>query len=228
VRFESILADGSKMSPGQVLARVQGPARSILAAERLYLNFLQRLSGIASLTRAYVEAVRGTDAHIFDTRKTTPLWRSAEKYAVLIGGGFNHRLALESAVLLKDNHLRLVSPPGDSQPLIRLIKKIRARIPDGMTIEVEVEDLRTLRAVLSSPLDIIMLDNMTPSQMRRAVSMVHEARGREVEVEASGNVTLRNIRRIARTGVDRIAVGAITHSVQALDISLEVEPASKS
>ncbi len=222
-KFLPLLDDGAPLEAGVSLARVSGRARSILVAERLALNFLQHLSGIATLTHRFVKAVRNTQARIYDTRKTTPLWRDLEKYAVRLGGGFNHRISLEEAVLLKDNHLKVALAGKPPEALRKLIESIRLEAPPGMLIEVEVDSLSLLEAILQAPLDIIMLDNMSIAEMRKAVEIIRATKSGEVQIEASGQISLENVREVANCGVDRIAVGAITHSVAALDISLELE-----
>lgn len=211
-------ADGDAVEAGQELAVVAGPAASILTGERTALNFLQRLSGIATLTRRFVEAVRGTRAVICDTRKTTPGWRWLEKYAVRCGGGTNHRVGLYDQVLIKDNHIAL-----SGRDIGGLVAEARARVGPGLKIEVEVDTLEQLRAVLSLPVDFILLDNMTAAQMRQAVALRDElCPGGPPLLETSGGVTLQTVREFAETGVDRISVGALTHSAPALDIALDI------
>jgi len=223
IEFLPLVNDGAALEAGTSFASISGKARSILASERLSLNFLQRLSGIATLTRRFVEAVEGTRARIYDTRKTTPLWRDLEKYAVRLGGGFNHRMSLEEAVLVKDNHIKAALAGKPRQTLRELLRSIRAGAPPGTLIEVEVDDLGLLEVVLQAPPDIIMLDNMNIEQIRRAVEIIRASKSSGVQIEASGRITLENVREVAACGVDRIAVGAITHSAPALDISLELE-----
>lgn len=213
VSFKKRVPDGRDFRRGDVLAEVRGRSRVLLKAERTALNFLQRLSGIATLTGAYVAAVRGTRAGILDTRKTTPGWRSLEKYAVRMGGGVNHRRGLSDMALIKDNHL--VAAGGVSAA----VRRVRERLGPRMIIEVEVTDFASAREAVEAGADMIMLDNMTPARMRRVVDWVA---GR-IPVEASGGVTLRRVRRIAACGVDFISVGELTHSAPALDISLEFE-----
>ncbi|WP_126424711.1 carboxylating nicotinate-nucleotide diphosphorylase [Brevibacillus marinus] len=210
--FRPLAADGDRVEKGTTLAEVEGSVRSILSGERLALNLLQRLSGIATRTRQYVEAVQGTKARVVDTRKTTPGLRMLEKYAVRVGGGHNHRYALYDAVLIKDNHIKGAGGIG------KAVQAVRAAIPHTMKIEVETETLSQVREALDAGADIIMLDNMPLEMMREAVALVA---GRAV-VEASGGVTLETIGAIAGTGVDVISVGALTHSVRALDISLDL------
>jgi len=206
--------DGSVIEPGSSVLYLSGHARALLAAERVALNFMQRLSGIASLTARYVEAVSGTNAKILDTRKTTPGWRLLEKYAVRAGGGTNHRLNLSSAVLIKDNHLAAVD--GDVEAAVR---RARDLAPVGTKVEVECDRIEQVHAALDANADIIMLDNMTPAQMAECVKLVN---GRAI-TEASGGVNLDKVRAIAETGVDWISVGAITHSAPSLDLGLDFE-----
>jgi nicotinate-nucleotide pyrophosphorylase (carboxylating) len=206
--------DGARLEPGDSILYLSGHARALLAAERVALNFMQRLSGVASLTAKYVDAVSGTRARILDTRKTTPGWRLLEKYAVRAGGGTNHRLSLSSAVLIKDNHLAAVD--GDVGIAVR---RARELAPAGTKIEVECDRLEQVEAALAARADIIMLDNMTPAEMARGVALVN---GRAI-TEASGGVALDSVRRIAETGVDWISVGALTHSAPALDLALDFE-----
>jgi nicotinate-nucleotide pyrophosphorylase (carboxylating) len=216
VRFISLCQDGQRVRAGDVLAVVRGPARAVLGAERTALNFLQRMSGIATAARRYVDAVAGTRTVILDTRKTAPGLRVLDKWAVRLGGGQNHRFGLFDMVLIKDNHIAAAG--GISQAVAR----VRAHNQAGLPVEVEVKSLAELEEALAiqPPLDRIMLDNMDLETMRRAVEMTA---GR-VPLEASGGVSLERVRAIAETGVDYISVGALTHSVTALDISLEVEP----
>ena len=221
------LPDGSSVRADDTLAEWTGPAVAILAAERVALNFLQRLSGIATATRAYVDAVGGTNARIYDTRKTTPGWRELAKYAVRAGGGSNHRMGLYDAVLVKDNHLAILAVAGADDPLAevgRQIERLRGELPTGGFIEVEVDTLDQLRRALDLNVDIILLDNMSPAEMSEAVGLRNAAgaAGR-IDLEASGGVTLESVRAVAETGVDRIAVGALTHSATAVDIALDIE-----
>jgi len=218
LRFKALVKDGAKVRKGVVVATVEGKMASMLKAERTALNFLQHLSGIATETARYVDAVAGTKAIITDTRKTVPVLRLLEKYAVRVGGGHNHRLNLADGVLIKDNHLAILRSSGVG--LGEAVKKARKRAPRTMKVEVEVESVEQAREALSAGADIIMLDNMKLKDMRRAVELV---RGRAL-LEASGGITLDNVRSVAETGVDFISVGALTHSAKALDISLEVEP----
>ena len=206
--------DGARVGSATSVMFLSGHARGILSAERVALNFVQRLSGIATLTARYVEEVAGTGAHILDTRKTTPGMRRLEKYAVRAGGGMNHRMDLASAVLIKDNHLAAVD--GD---IGIAVKRARAVGPAGIKVEVECDRLDQVRAALDAGADVIMLDNMGLMEMREAVKL---AEGRAV-LEASGGVTLETVRRIAETGVNWISVGALTHSARALDLALDFD-----
>ena len=208
--------DGIHIEANHPVLFVTGHAREILSAERVALNFVGRLSGIATLTSRYVEAVRGTKARIVDTRKTTPGWRKLEKYAVRAGGGLNHRMDLASGVLIKDNHLAAVD--GD---IALAVRRARDKVPAGMRIEVECERPEQVEAAVAAGADIIMLDNMQLTTMRECVQLVN---GRSV-VEASGGVTLDSVRAVALTGVDWISIGALTHSAPAFDVSLEFDPA---
>lgn len=204
--------DGRAVEAGSVFAALSGSARGLLSAERVALNFLQRLSGIASLTARFVAAVEGTGAVILDTRKTTPGWRGLEKYAVRAGGGTNHRMDLSSAILIKDNHLRALN--GN---LELAIQRTRDLAPRGTKVEVECDRLNQVKAAVAAGADLIMLDNMKVDEIRRCVEVVA---GRAI-LEASGGITLANVRSIAKTGVDRISVGALTHSAPALDLALD-------
>lgn len=212
-------ADGDRFEAGDVLATVTGSARAVLRAERIGLNFVQRLSGIATLTRAFVDAVGGTGVRIADTRKTTPGLRAFERHAVAAGGGSNHRFSLSDAVMAKDNHLAVLTARGLS--VTEAIRAARERIPHTMRIEVEVDRIDQIEPVLAGGADIVMLDNFTLEQLREGVALIA---GRAV-VEASGNVTLATVRQIAATGVDVISSGALTHSVRSLDLGLDVEVA---
>ena len=208
--------DGEEIQPGDRIAVIEGSIASILKAERTALNFLQRLSGVATETAKYVKAVSGTKATIKDTRKTTPGLRSLEKYAVTMGGGCNHRINLSDGILIKDNHLVALKDKGtELAEAVRIAKRSSGNLP----VEVEVENLEQAQEGLLAGADVIMLDNMSPGDMKKVVDM---AQG-EVKIEASGGVTLDNVRTIAETGVDFISVGAITHSSKAVDISLELK-----
>lgn len=227
IRTELFVPEGQPAEAGDVLAQWDGPAGGILAAERVALNFLQRLTGIATATREYVDAVAGTGAAIYDTRKTTPGWRYLEKYAVRAGGGFSYRKGLYDAVLVKDNHLAIMARAEGQDPLVataRELERIRPYLPDGSSIELEVDSLEQLSRALELNVDIILLDNMSAEDLAKAVNMRNEAglAGR-IELEASGGITLVNVRAVAQTGVERISVGALTHSVEAADIALDIE-----
>jgi nicotinate-nucleotide pyrophosphorylase (carboxylating) len=217
LRLGRALSDGAVLAPGTVIAELRGPLAATLTVERTLLNFLQRLSGIATMTRRYVEVVAGTGAEVLDTRKTLPGWRCLAKYAVAVGGGRNHRHGLYDQVLIKDNHLASGLSPAEA------VEQARRAAPRGMRVEVEVESLADARAAAEAGADIIMLDNMSPARMRRAVAAIR-AVAPEAVIEASGAVTLRRLRAIAETGVNWISVGALTHSAPALDISLDTEP----
>ena len=224
------VSEGAQVAPGDVLAEWRGPARAVLAAERVALNFLQRLCGIATVTAAYVEAVAGTAAGIYDTRKTIPGWRQLDKYAVRVGGGRNHRMGLYDAVLVKDNHLAILAAGGCPDPLAeagRRLAGVRGRLGAGGFVEVEVDGLEQFEAALALDVDVILLDNMPPAALRQAVRMRDAAgvAGR-IELEASGGITLANVRAAAESGVERIAIGALTHSVRAADIALDIEARS--
>jgi nicotinate-nucleotide pyrophosphorylase (carboxylating) len=210
--FKQTVEEGAVVEKGQKIAEVSGSVRSILSGERLALNLLQRLSGIATRTQAYVQAIAGTKARVVDTRKTTPGLRLLEKYAVRIGGGHNHRYALYDAVMIKDNHIK------GAGGIAQAVAAARSAIPHTMKIEVETESLAQVEEALEAGADIIMLDNMQIEMMKQAVELI----GGRAIVEASGGVTLDTIRAIAETGVDVISVGALTHSVRALDISLDL------
>lgn len=208
------LEDGARLSPGSNVLYLSGHARALLGAERVALNYMQRLSGIASLTAKYVEVVKDTKAKILDTRKTTPGWRLLEKYAVRAGGGTNHRLNLSAAVLIKDNHLAAVD--GD---VALAVRRARDLAPAGTKVEVECDRIEQVRAACDANADIVMFDNMTPDEMRNCVELVA---GRAI-TEASGGVSLETVRPIAEAGVDWISVGALTHSAPALDLALDFE-----
>jgi nicotinate-nucleotide pyrophosphorylase (carboxylating) len=206
--------DGKRVAKGDTVLYLSGHARGMLSAERVALNFMQRLSGVATLTCKYVDAVRGTRAKILDTRKTTPGWRALEKYAVRAGGGVNHRLDLAASVLIKDNHLSAVE--GD---IALAVRRARDLVDPGATVEVECDRIEQVRAALEARADIILLDNMSPELMRECVALVD---GRAI-TEASGGVNLETVRAIAETGVDHISVGALTHSAPAMNLALDFE-----
>jgi len=214
VSVRSTIRDGRRVQATTAIIFITGHARGMLSAERVALNFLQRLSGIASLTARYVDAVAGTGAKILDTRKTTPGWRRLEKYAVRAGGGMNHRMDLSAAILIKDNHIAALG--GDVELAVQRSRKIA---PPHTAVEVECNNLEQVRSSLVAAADVIMLDNMSNSMMREAVEIVA---GRAV-TEASGGVTLERVRSIAETGVDWISVGALTHSARAMDLALDFD-----
>lgn len=219
LEVEILIAEGSRVSRGDVLIRVEGTARSILTAERTALNFVQRLSGTASLTARYVKAVEGTKARILDTRKTTPGYRLLEKRAVVHGGGVNHRLGLYDRAMVKDNHLVAEGGPPAIQQAIHRLKHERP----GVEVELEADNLDQVAVFLAMDgVDHLLLDNMSPDDLRRAVALRGE-RPRPL-LEASGGVNLETVRGIAETGVDFISVGSLTHSAPALDIGLDFEP----
>ena len=212
------VADGESFDAGAVLARVHGPARGVLQAERVALNFVQRMSGIATLTAQYVALTAGTGARIVDTRKTTPGLRAFERHAVRSGGGHNHRFSLSDAVMVKDNHLAVVAAHG-GLTVTEALLRLRAQLSHTTHVEVEVDSIGQIEAVLAAGVDTIMLDNFSVEELRQGVAVIA---GRAI-VEASGNVTLETVRDIAQTGVDVIAVGALTHSIRSLDLGLDIE-----
>jgi nicotinate-nucleotide pyrophosphorylase (carboxylating) len=225
LQFETRTEDGKRVAAGDVLGRIRGPVRPLLTAERTLLNFVQALSGIATLTARFVEAVAGTGAIILDTRKTTPGWRYLEKYAVRMGGGVNHRTGLHDGVLIKDNHLAVRAPGHVGETIAELIREARQRISDEIPIQVEVESIAYLEEILAAEPDIVLLDNMKPAKLREAVRRRDRLFGDAgPALEASGGVTLRNVAAVAATGVDRISVGALTHSAPNLDVSLDIHP----
>ncbi len=208
IRFKALVKEGASVKKGKILAKVEGRARSILTAERVALNFLSMLSAVSTKTRKFVEAALPYKAKIIDTRKTIPGLRILEKYAVRIGGGFNHRMYLDDMVLVKDNHLKVVGGI-DRLPKIKSPEKI----------EIEVKNIKEFKQALNLKPDIIMLDNMSIEDMKRAVRLKH---GSPVKIEASGGITLNNVKQVASTGVDMISIGALTHSLDSVDISLEI------
>jgi nicotinate-nucleotide pyrophosphorylase (carboxylating) len=217
VEFGAGVVDGASVPPGGVLMHVKGPARALLSAERVALNFVQRLGGVATLTARFVESVKGTGARILDTRKTTPGWRALEKYAVACGGGTNHRFGLWDMVLIKDNHLVALTNEKPNA-IAAAVQRARAAFP-SLKVEVEADTLEQVDQALAAGADIILLDNMNPELLRDAVA---RCRGRAL-TEASGGVNLQTVRAIAETGVDYISVGALTHSARAVDIGLDFE-----
>ncbi|MSP63964.1 MAG: carboxylating nicotinate-nucleotide diphosphorylase [Myxococcales bacterium] len=213
IRFVRRAGDGEELSPGDVVATVDGPARAVLGAERTALNFLQRLSGIATLSRAFVRAVEGTRATVVDTRKTAPGWRALDKAAVRAGGAANHRADLASGILIKDNHIAACGSVGEA------VRRARRQAPHGLRVEVEVSTLAALDEALAAGAEVLLLDNVAPQQARE---MVERAAGRAL-IEVSGGVRLSTVRAYAEAGVDRISAGALTHSAPAVDLSLEIE-----
>lgn len=223
--------DSQKLEPGMVIGTLDGSARDILTSERILLNLISRLCGVATLTKSYCEQIHDTPARIYDTRKTTPGWRRLEKYAVNCGGGYNHRLGLNAAVMIKDNHLAFMISHAQNieGPMAReSVEKVKSflnqpvseEFDQDMLIEVEVDTLEQLQDVLEAIPDVILLDNMSPEQLRHAVEIRNKS-GYQVELEASGGVSLETVRTIAETGVERISVGALTHSITGLDIGLD-------
>lgn len=213
IGFEAWLEDGAEAARGDIVARIEGPAHAILSAERVALNYMGRLSGVASLTAQYAARIAHTNAKVCDTRKTTPLLRAFEKYAVRCGGGANHRFGLDDAVLIKDNHIAVA---GGVVPALRAAKRFVGHL---VKIEIEVDTLAQLEDVLAEGADAVLLDNMKPDDLRRAVEMV----GGRMVCEASGGVTLETVAEIAETGVELISVGALTHSTKVLDLGLDIE-----
>jgi nicotinate-nucleotide pyrophosphorylase (carboxylating) len=213
LRFEVLAEDGAKFAPDAVLARIEGPARALLSAERVALNFLGRLCGVATLTSHYAEAIAHTKAKICCTRKTTPGLRAFEKYAVRCGGGVNHRFGLDDAVLIKDNHIAVA---GGVVPALRAAKNFVGHL---VKIEIEVDRLDQLREALAEGADVVLLDNMSLAQLREAVEMI----GGRMMAEASGGIHLGGVREVAETGVDLISSGALTHSAPTLDLGLDIE-----
>jgi nicotinate-nucleotide pyrophosphorylase (carboxylating) len=217
IRTQFLVHDAETFTGPTVLATIDGPAQGVLQAERVALNFVQRMSGIATLTAQYVAAVAGTKARIVDTRKTTPGLRLVERYAVRCGGGHNHRYSLSDAVMVKDNHLAMLSGAGN---VTEALQTMRARLPHTTHVEVEVDQPEQIESVLAGGADTILLDNFTTAQLAAAVAQIA---GRAL-VEASGGITLARIHEVAKTGVDIISVGALTHSVRSLDLGLDILP----
>ena len=212
VKVTAHLADGDPLSPGGVVARIEGPARSVLSAERVALNFMGRMSGIATLTSTYVQRVAGTRARIVCTRKTTPGMRAFEKYAVRCGGGFNHRFGLDDAVLIKDNHIAVAGS------VARALRAAKASVGHLVKVEIEVDTLDQLDEVIAEGADVVLLDNMGPDLLAEAVRRI----GGRMATEASGGINLDTVRAVAETGVDMISVGALTHSAPVLDLGLDI------
>ena len=229
VLINRAVREGAFVHAGEIIATISGRARTLLTGERIALNFLQRLSGIATITAQFVEKIKPMKTAIMDTRKTTPGWRYLEKYAVITGGGVNHRMGLYDQVLVKDNHLDIMKdrPGSDAPPSTNVIETVvstlRKKVKEGVLIEVETRTLDEVYDALKSGADIILFDNMDVARLKEAVSLV---KGWNVPhkplTEASGNISLENVRQVAETGIDRISIGAITHSARALDISLEI------
>lgn len=217
IRTSVLIEDGASFAAGAVLAEIDGPAGGVLRGERVALNLVQRMSGIATLTAHYVKAVDGTRARIVDTRKTTPGLRAFERHAVRSGGGRNHRSSLSDAILAKDNHLAILAQRGID--LTAALQAARAAVPHTTHIEVEVDRLEQIEPALAGGADTIMLDNFTPEQLRQGVTLI----GGRAVVEASGGVNLETVRTIAEAGVDVISVGALTHSVRSLDLGLDID-----
>lgn len=232
VFFKQWVKDGFFVRTGETIAAIHGKAKAILSGERIALNFLQRLSGIATLTARFVERITPLKTSLMDTRKTVPGWRYLEKYAVAVGGGVNHRMGLYDQVLIKDNHLDIIKNKGllnissNDSIIEKAVYLLRQRIMKGILIEVETRTLEEVKDALAAGADIILFDNMDIQQLKDAVKVVKEWKygggKRQPLTEASGNITLENVALVAQTGVDRISVGAITHSAKALDISLEI------
>ena len=221
VRVEVLVPDGSVLQPGQVVAHLSGPLRALLTGERTALNFLLRLSGVATLTSQYVAQVAGTRAGIYDTRKTFPGWRLLDKYAVRAGGGRNHRMGLYDQVLIKDNHLAGWQTLPGEHSLPGAVRRCRELYPQ-LVVEIEVDTLTQLQQVLPARPDIVLLDNMSPQQLAEGVAL-RDRLAPAVELEASGGVSLRTVGAIAQTGVERISVGGLTHSARALDLAFDWE-----
>jgi nicotinate-nucleotide pyrophosphorylase (carboxylating) len=220
VKFHCLVMDGDSVKPGQAVARLKGMATSILAGERTALNILQRLSGISTISREFVKRTKGTKAVILDTRKTTPCFRAIEKYAVRKGGATNHRMGLYDAVLVKDNHI--AANPNIVRDILKSDK--------GLKKEIEAGSIKQVRSALEAKASRILLDNMSISELKKAIGIIRKSdreRGRKTEIEASGGITLNNVRAVAKTGVDYISVGALTHSPKAVDLSLKIEPHRK-
>ena len=228
IKAKKLIEDGAVVKKSQVLMEISGNTRALLTGERTALNFLQHMSGIATLTRKYVDSIRPCHAKIFTTRKTIPGMRILEKYAVRMGGGHNHRFGLYDMVMLKDNHLKITSSlVARRSSFEELIRKMRKKIPHGMKIEVETENLKEVKMALDAGVDIIMLDNMSVKRLGKAVKFIHHtshiAHRQRPIIEASGNVGLHNVKTIAKTGVDWISIGRLTHSAPSLDISMEID-----
>ena len=223
IQFKAISVDGSREKPGKIIAKIQGKAGSILSGERTVLNFLSHLSGVATVTRSFVNKVKPYKARIMDTRKTIPGLRELEKYAVALGGGHNHRMGLWDAILVKDNHIAVLKAGARGINIKDIARLVKEKKPKGMKTDMEVRNLKEFQEVLEIPPDIIMLDNMDISQIKKAVAMRDAQCSRQkVQIEVSGGVRLGNVKAIAKAGVDIISIGALTHSAKAVDMSLEV------
>lgn len=224
LKFIPLLKDAETVKSGKVVARIEGRAGSILTAERTALNFLSLLSGIATKTRKFVDAVRVYNVKIFDTRKTLPGLRELQKYAVRTGGGYNHRMRLDEMILIKDNHISIFSHQASVSGLENIIGQIRKKISNKLRIEIEVKNLNEFEEALKAWPDIIMLDNMKIPEIKKAVSIIRNTQYpiRNTLLEASGGITFKNIRQIAAAGIDMISIGDLTHSVDSVDISLEI------
>lgn len=216
VSFKALAQDGDAVTPGTIVARIQGPARTILTGERTALNFLQHLSGIATITRSIVQQLEGSSITLLDTRKTIPGLRLLQKYAVSVGGGKNHRMGLYDGILIKNNHLKFVS-------ITEAVTRAKREAPPHIGVEVEVENLAQLREAVDAGADIIMLDNMEPPLMKKALALV----GGKAKVEVSGNITEETLPALLKIPVDYISMGRLTHSAKALDISLKITPLEK-
>ena len=219
IKFKQVVRDGESFKPGDILAKISGSVSSILSAERTVLNFLSKLSGVATLTREFVNKVKPYRTRIMDTRKTTPGFRLLEKYAVRMGGGYNHRYDLSEAVLIKDNHIAALRKKKKGLNLGEMITRIRRKSKDK-EIEIEIDSVADFKQVVEHSPDIIMLDNMNISQIRKCVKLRNKI-DKKIKLEVSGNVTLDNVRTLARLKVDRISIGKLTHSPKSIDISLE-------
>ena len=223
IQFKAISTDGSWEKSGKIIAKVEGKAGSILSGERTALNFLSHLSGVATVTRSFVNKVKPYKARIMDTRKTIPGLRELEKYAVALGGGHNHRMGLWDAILVKDNHIAVLKAGARGINIKGIARLVKEKKPKGMKTDMEVRNLKEFQEVLKIPPDIIMLDNMDISQIKKAVAMRDAQCDRQnVKIEVSGGVRLGNVKAIAKSGVDIISIGALTHSAKAVDMSLEV------
>ncbi|MFO1023389.1 MAG: carboxylating nicotinate-nucleotide diphosphorylase [Planctomycetales bacterium] len=220
VQVKLLAEDGTHVTPGQVVGELHGKVLSLLAGERTALNFLTHLSGVATLTARFVAEVAGTKARILDTRKTLPGWRLLEKYAVRAGGGLNHRIGLFDAVLIKDNHLAAWKAENPTGSVADAVRRAREKAPHGTIVEVEVDSLEQLKDALQGAPDIVLLDNMPPDVMRQA-AQIRDEMAPQVQLEASGGVNLSTVKAIAQTGVERISVGALTHSAPVLDLAFD-------